>query len=235
MKTVALKALYRDQLGKERVKKLRKEKRIPAVVYGSGVASTSISVTRDDFFQAVHTKAGGNAVIQLGVSGEKSFEKTVLIKEIQHNVLTDEVEHVDFQVISLTEKIKVQVPVRVIGEAPGVKEGGVLDVVHHEIEVECLPTQIPERIDVEITSLKIGSAIHMKELIIPKGVSFTLPEDEVIIAVHAPKAEEVAPVEEGAQAPEVIKKEGKEGKEDQPAEAGAPEAKKAPAAEKEKK
>ena len=146
MKTVPLKANQREKTGKGNVKKLRLEKRIPAVVYGDGIKTTAIDVGLDEFLRTIHTKAGENVIIQLTISGLKKLDKTVVIKEIQHNPVTDTIQHVDFNAISLTEKIKVKVPFHVKGESPGVKEGGVLDIVHHEIEVECLPTDIPEKL-----------------------------------------------------------------------------------------
>ncbi len=236
MKTVPLKASQRSAVGKQEVKKIRAQKRIPAVVYGHGIKATSIDMSVDDFLRAIHTKAGENVVIQLAVSGSKSFEKTVVIKEIQLDPVTDSIKHVDFNAISLTEKIKVKVPLHVKGEAPGLKEGGILDVVHHEIEVECLPTQIPERLDADISTLKIGDAIHIKEIVFPSGVQPQLGPDEVVVAIHAPKAEEVAAAEEAPAEPEVIGKkkeeEGEEGAE--PAPAAATEAKKEKPAEKQK-
>ena len=226
MKTVPLKADLRDQAGKQAVKKIRAQKRIPAVVYGTGIKATSIALSQDDFFRVIHTRAGENVVIQLIVGGPKSIEKTVVIKEIQHNPVTDAIEHVDFNAISLTEKIKVKVPFHAKGEAPGVKEGGVLDVVHHEIEVECLPTQIPEKLEADISQLNIGDSIHIKDLKFPEGVQSQLSPEEVVIAIHAPQAEEVAaPAEEGAKEPEVIGK-GKEDAAEGEVAAPAPEAKK---------
>ena len=220
MKTVPLKAGLREQKGKQAAKKIRAGKQIPAVVYGSGIKATSIEVSADDFSKAIHTRAGENVVIQLAVKGAKSFEKTVVIKEIQLNPVTDAVQHVDFNAISLTEKIKVKVPLHVKGEAPGVKEGGVLDVVHHEIEVECLPTDIPEGLHADISALKIGDSIHVREIKFPSGVEPQYSPDEVVVAVHAPKAEEVPVTEEAAAEPELIAKENKEGEEEAPA-AGA--------------
>src|SRR3989344_1289462 len=241
MKTVPLNAAQRSELGKQAVKRLRAQKRIPGVVYGSGVkTATPIDVSLDDFFRVLHTKAGENVIIQLSVAGAKNFEKTVVIKEIQRNPQTDAIEHFDFNAISLTEKIKVKVPFHVKGDAPGVKEGGVLDVVHHEIEEECLPTNIPERLDADISALKIGDAIHIRELQFPSVVLPQLEADEVVLAIHAPKAEEApAPEEAAAAEPEVIgkvkKEEGEEVSASEPAAPQAAEAKKEKPAEKKEK
>ena len=226
MKTVPLKATRREALGKQAVKKIRSAKAIPAIIYGSGIKSTPIEVTSDDFSRVIHTKAGENVIIQLTVAGAKNFEKTVVIKEIQHDPVTDAIQHVDFNVISLTEKIKVNVPLHTKGEPAGVKEGGVLDVVHHEIEIECLPTDIPERLEADISVLKIGEAIHIKEIKFPKGVVPQLSEDEVVVAIHAPKAEPLPPEEAPAE-PELVGKE----KEKEEGEAGEAAATPAPAQE----
>ena len=219
MKTVPLKANLRDGVGKQKAKQIRLKKNIPAIVYGHGIKPTPIVVTQDDFQKVIHTKAGENVVIFLNIDGAKKSEKTVVIKEIQHNPVTDAIEHVDFAAISLTEKIKVKVPLHVKGEAPGLKEGGILDVVHHEVEVECLPTDIPEKIDHDISQMGIGDAVHVRELKFPAGVIPQLSADEVVIAIHAPKAEEVTPVaaEEAPSEPEVITKK-KEEAEVEPAE-----------------
>lgn len=212
MKTVPLNASLRDEIGKQKVKKMRFHKRIPAIVYGHGIKATPIDVSQDDFLKVIHTKAGENVIIQLNVDGPKKFEKTVVIKEIQHSPTTDAIQHVDFNAISLTEKIKVKIPIHVKGEAPGVKEGGVLDLVHHEIEVECLPTSIPEKIDADISALKIGDAIHLRELTFPSGVVPQFLPDEVVVAVHAPKAEPVPEAVEAATGePELIGKKKEEG------------------------
>ncbi|OGX03076.1 MAG: hypothetical protein A3G87_09475 [Omnitrophica bacterium RIFCSPLOWO2_12_FULL_50_11] len=220
METIPLKGEYRSVLGKQAAKKLRSKKLIPAVVYGSGLKSTPIQICFDDFSRAIRTKAGENVVIRLTVSGEKNFENVVVIKEIQHNPVTDRVYHVDFNAISLSEKIRVRVPLHVTGESFGVKEGGVLDVIHHEIEVECLPTDIPERLDVDISALRIGDSIHIREMTFPKVVTPVLGADEVVIAVHAPKIEEVPAPEEAPAEPELVSKEKE--KEEEGEEASAP-------------
>lgn len=209
MKTVELKAVYRSEVGKAGVKKVRAQKQIPAVVYGKKTAPLSITIDGKAFEHVIHTSAGGNVLIDLKVEGKSPLKEKVLIKEIQHDPVSDAVDHIDFNVVSLTEKITIKVRLTVKGEAPGSKAGGILDVVHHEIEVECLPTQIPEKLEADISKLEIGHAIHAKEIQFPQGVQCLLAPEEVIIAVHAPKAEEEKPAEEGATEPEVIAK-GKE-------------------------
>ncbi len=222
-KTVELEAKYRSVLGKVGAKEARNEKQIPAIVYGHKTKPMPIQMDYKAFEHTIHTSAGENVLISLKVKGEKSLEERVIIKEIQHHPVSDAIQHVDFNVISLTEKIKVKVRFHVKGEAPGVKAGGVLDVVHHEIEVECLPTQIPDKLEADISKLEIGHAIHVREIAFPEGVTCLLDQDEVVVSIHAPKAEEEKPAEEAAKEPEVIAK-GKEeeGKEAEAGVAAAP-------------
>lgn len=236
-KTVKLKAIKREKSGKQYAKKIRLAKRIPAIVYGRGINPIALEVEGKDLETALHSGAGGNVVISLQIEGDpKVKEQTVLIRDMQVNPVTDHIIHVDFNTISLTEKLKVKVPVHEKGEAPGLKEGGVIDHVHREIEVECLPTEIPNRIDVSIDGMNIGDAVYVKDLKLPTGVKCTLDPEEKILSILAPREEELpTPAEEGAAAaePELIKKERKEkeGEEGAPAPAPAAPAK----AEKEEK
>ncbi len=225
-KTVELLAASRNGLGKSEAKKTRAQKQIPAIVYGLKKKPVPIQVDYKSFEHAIHTSAGENVLIDLKVKGEKALEERVIIKEIQHDPVTDAIKHVDFNIISLTEKLKIKVRFQVRGEAPGVKAGGILDVVHHEIEVECLPTQIPDKLEADISKLEIGSSIHVRDIAFPAGVACLLSPEEVVVTIHAPRAEEEKPAEEVAKEPEVIGK----GKEDEEkalgADAGTAEAKK---------
>lgn len=232
MKTLELKAELRDSVGKKATKETRRGGKIPAILYGRGLKSTPLAVSQKDFHCVTHTKAGANVLIGLKLEGAQSKKDiTCLVKEVQRNPVTDEIFHVDFAAISLTEKIRVKVPLLIkdAQEAAGVREGGVLDLVHHEIEVECLPTEIPERIEVSVKSLKIGDVIRLKELGIPQGVTPLLQADDVVISLHPPEKEmEAAPPLEAAAEPEVIEKGKKEKPEEATAEAAPEKAQKKP-------
>lgn len=221
MKTIELKAELRDSVGKKATKGVRLAGKIPAILYGRELKPTPLAVSQKEFYQVTHTKAGTNVLIGLKIEGAKlKKETTCLVKEVQRNPVSDEIYHVDFAAISLTEKIRIKVPlvIKDAQEAIGIKEGGILDVVHYEIEVECLPTEIPERIEASVKHLKIGDAIHLKELDIPQGVVPLLEGEEVVISLHPPqKEEEAAPPTEAAAEPEVIEK----GKKEKPEEAAA--------------
>lgn len=233
MDTFELQVKPRTADGTRKARGIRRNEMIPGVVYGHGMKPLSLEIPERAFLKALHTKAGENVLITLKVEGVKLKESTCRIKDIQNNPVTDKIDHVDFMVISMTEKITVKVPVVMlhVEEALGVKDGGVLDLVHHEIEVECLPTEIPEKIEVDVKAMKIGDAIHAKDLGIPEGVQCLLALEEVVVALHAPQKEEVKPAEEGEAAaePEVIEK-GKKEKEGEEAAKAAPVAAKPAAA-----
>ncbi|HTL48177.1 MAG TPA: 50S ribosomal protein L25/general stress protein Ctc [Verrucomicrobiae bacterium] len=224
MNTIELEAKVRKADGSRNARRLRRSGQLPAVLYGHGMTPLALEINYRAFAQILSTKAGGNAVIQLKAEGAKLKESTCLIKDLQHDPVTDLIQHVDFTVISLTEKIEVEVPIIVKNaeDCAGVKAGGILDMIYHEIEVTCLPTQIPESITVDVKVMQVGDSIHARDLKVPEGVSINLEPDEVVIAVHAPRKEEV-PGAEGAEAatqPEVIEK-GKKPEEGEAAPAAA--------------
>jgi len=217
MDMVELAVKNRSVTGSRKARALRRTGSVPAVLYGHGMKPLSLEVNARFLREVLHTKAGENVVINLKVEGVKLKESTCRVKELQHHPSTDEISHVDFSIISLTQRIEVKVPlvVKNMDQAAGVKEGGVLDVIHHEIEVECLPTQIPERIEVDVKEMKIGDAIHVQDLKIPQGVTAKLPPEEVVAALHPPAKEEAAPTDEAPTQPEVIEKGKKEAAEEE--------------------
>ena len=208
MERVELKAVLREEVGKGAVKRLRKEGFIPAVCYGKGKRPLILKFNRQDLFKVLHTAAGENVIINLELKeNSKLKSRTVIIKEIQYHHVNDDILHVDFNQISLTKVLTVKVPVEVKGEPIGVKEGGVLEHLLWEVDIECLPTQIPEKIDVEVSELGIGDSVHVKELIIPEGIKVLSDPEDVLLSVKPPMAEEVVKeeVEEEITEPEVIR------------------------------
>jgi len=230
MEKVIVKADERKGTGKKVAKDLRNKGLVPANVYKGGKGALSIQVTQDDLHEALNTSAGENVIITLKISGDAAVkDKTVLIKEIQREPIKDGILHVDFNEISLTEALKVNVPLASKGEAVGVKaDGGILEHVMWELQVECLPTDIPEKIEVDVTNMKIGDAVYVKDIPTPEGVKFLNDPELITMIVKAPKVE--VPKEEvlaeGAVEPELIRKK-KEEEAGEGAEAGAP-AKEAP-------
>ena len=195
MAEIKLKVNAREEIGKESVKKLRHQGLVPAVVY-KGKDSLSIKMSAKEFLDVIHTKAGENVIVTLQVESAKGSTKskkasrTAIIKEIQYHPVKGDVLHVDFNEISLTEEITVKVPIAAKGEAEGIKEGGVLEHVLWEIEVECLPTQIPENIPVDVSALKIGDSILVKDLKLPAEVKVLSDPETTVISMAAPHVEE---------------------------------------------
>jgi len=218
METIDLQAEVRDKVGGREPRRLRKEGVVPGVVYGNNTEPISIQVERRTLEHALHTSAGENVVVTLKFEGGKEKDVTVILKAVQHHIVKDHITHVDFQVISLTEKIQVRVHVHVKGEPIGVQQGGMLDFVHHEIDVECLPTNIPDLVKVNVSALNINESVHVKDLALPEGVECLNDPEDVVLVVHPPQAEkeegeEELEGEEASTEPEVIKK-GKEDSEE---------------------
>jgi len=222
MEKILLDAELREELGKSAVKKLRREGIIPAVIYRHGSKAASLKLPKKKFIKTLHTKAGENVIITLEIpkdkEAKKKGEKTVIIKDIQVDPVTDDVIHVDFNEISLTEKLKVNVPIADKGEAIGVtRDEGVLEHLLWEVEVECLPTQIPEKLEVDVSTLEIGQDIFIKDIPVPEGVKILADPETMVISVKPPKAEEIVTPEEGAEGleePEVIREKKPEGEEE---------------------
>lgn len=224
MEKVTLKVETRDDTGKAVAKKLRKEGLIPAVVYKGGKDALSLKLAAGEMEKILHTKAGENVIITLKISGPKAAkDKTVVVKEIQRDPVKDAILHVDFNEISLTDTLKVNVPLAAKGEAPGVKkDGGTLEHVIWELQVECLPTDIPEKLEVDVSNMNIGDSVLVKNIAAPEGVKVLNDPELIALIVKPPKVE--APKEEvaaeGAAEPELIRKK----KEEEAPEEGAKEA-----------
>ncbi len=235
MEKVILKSEVRTATGKRVAKDLRNKGLIPANVYKSGKSALSLQISKEDLDEILHTGAGSNVIITLKITGGTEKDKTVLIKEIQRDPLKDGILHVDFSEISLTEVLKVNVPVASHGEPVGVKiDGGVLDHVIWELQVECLPTEIPEKIEADVSALKIGDAIYIKDLKVPEGIKVLNDPELIVMIVKPPKVEaaKAEVTEEAAVEPELIRKKKEEEAAEE--EAGAKEAEK-PQAKEEKK
>jgi len=210
MEEIFLDVQPREELGKIKVKNLRQGGFIPAVIYAEGKKSLPVKLSHRQLWQLIHQYRLETTVISLKFKDDKKQKaKSCLIKEIQYDPVKGNIMHVDFNEISLTKVIKVNVPVVAKGEPAGVKmEGGSLEHILWEIEVECLPTEIPKDIEVDISQLKIGDAIHIKNIAFPANIKVLADPEAIVFSVTAPlKAEAAAaPVEgEEKQEPEVIK------------------------------
>lgn len=196
METVELDAKSRDT--KVHARNLLKMKLLPAVFYGKGEQSVTIQMDYQ-VFRKVFIKAGSNSLVDLNVDGKKKGK--VLIHDIQYNPLTGTMTHVDFLHVNMKEEITTMVPVELTGVSTAVKDdGGILTTVKHEIEVKCLPSDIPHNIQIDISTLvDFIHPIHVSDLVVPKGVAILDNPEDVVVTVSAPRKEEdvVAPVATG--------------------------------------
>ena len=210
-----MKAQARQETGKGISRRLRRAGRVPAVVYGGKGKSLAVDVDLREL-EAVLRQSGENVVIALEVEGAKTKSpQTVMLRDVKHGAVHGRLEHADFLRISLDEKIRLRVPVKTTGECEGVKMGGILEHQLWELEVECLPTQIPEAITVDVTSMEIGDSVHVRDLAAPEGGEIQEEADRSVVSVIAPKVaeveEEVVPA--AAAEPELVGAEDKEARE----------------------
>ncbi len=225
MEELFLDAEIREEIGRGKVKAIKIKGFIPAVVYADGKDALALKLSHRQLVQLVHHHRIEGVVINLNIKDDKKHKsRPCLIKEIQYEPVRGEITHVDFNQISLTKLIKVNVPVVAKGEPVGVKqEGGSLEHILWEIEVECLPTNIPKDIEIEVSHLNMGESIYVKDIAVLPGVKILNDPSAIILSVAAPMKEEV-PLEaqegELKQEPEVIKE-----KKEVPAEGAAEEAK----------
>lgn len=210
-----MKAKPRAEAGRMAVKRLRAGGAIPAVVYGAHRQPMSIAVASKDLEKVLHQATGENVLVDLLVEENgKTNNRLALIQEVQHHPVDDIILHVDFHEVSATEKLRTAVPVRAVGEPAGVKEGGVLEYVMRELHVECLPKDLPDVIEVDVTKLVIGQGIHVEDIAPPAGVMLLDQKDQSVFIVVAPIAEEevVAAAAEAVE-PELIGAKAEEGEE----------------------
>lgn len=195
MQETQMKIETRTGTGKGFSRKLRAAGRIPGVVYGRGVEPVAISLEPKALTTAISGEGGLNNLITLEGGGD--LDKVVVIMaDIQRDVIKRTPKHVDLHRVNMNEKVRVKVPISLIGTAIGVKEGGLMDFDHHTLNIECLPSQIPGHIEINISNLKIGQAIHVSEITFPAGVKcLDNPKTPVIGVLGNAKEEVVEEVE----------------------------------------
>jgi len=226
MEEIFLEVEKREGTGRGKVKDLKDKGFLPAVLYSHGKDSVSLQVSNSVLIRLVHQHRIEGVIINLKIKDDKgSKSHPCLIKEIQYHPVHDNIIHVDFNEISLTKEIKVNIPITVKGEPVGVKqEGGSLEHMLWEVEIECLPTDIPKGIEIDIANLKLKESIHVKDLPVPPKVKILNDPSAIVLTVAEPMKEEVVvPVEgEVPQEPEVIKEKkevpAEEGKAEEPKE-----------------
>jgi large subunit ribosomal protein L25 len=196
MEQIELTAFVRDVKGKK-VKRLRAQGFIPGILYGKHLEEpVCLMIPEKDLLKALSSTEGGRGVLfALNIQNGETRKEYAILQDIQYHPYKLNVLHVDWHGISLEEEIEATIPVVLKGEAVGTKVGGILELVLEELDVRCLPMNLPPHIEVDISNLDIGDSIHVRDLSVPEGVTVVTPEDEVIVTVVAPEAEE-APAEE---------------------------------------
>lgn len=225
MKKILLKAEQRSEIGKGGARSLRRQGMLPAVIYAGG-KSTPIKFHRKEIVKLITSGVGEHAILNIEFSkdGGKPAEHPALIKEYQKDPVSTELLHVDFMEISIKDKIKISIPVVITKEPVSIKTGGIMEHHLREIEIECLPTQIPEAIEIDASAVEIGHSIHVSDIKPTEGIRIVTNSQMVIMNVTAPRVEEAPVVEAAVAEPEVLKAKGKE--------EGAEEEKEAPKKEK---
>lgn len=219
IKNIVVEVEERKDLGKNAAGRVRRTGRVPGIVYGLGLDPFPVAAESRRVEEILRLDTGRNTIFTLQLQGQDR-SRAVMIKELTRDPVSEKLVHVDFVRVDLEKRIRVDVPIRVVGIAEGVKnEGGLMEFVQRTVEVECLPGSIPEALTVDVTALHVNQHVSVKDLVTPEGVE-VLDEPEAIVAVVAlPKAEVVAaPAEATEEAvaapaePEVAKK-GKEAEE----------------------
>jgi large subunit ribosomal protein L25 len=219
--SVEIKAELKERHGKNASRVVRRAGRVPAILYGPGMDSVALTLEKKDLFSILKSETGENTLFVVSYNSKK---KDTMIKELQINPVSDELLHVDLIQIAMDKVIRVAVPIVLVGEAVGVKtDGGFVDFSSREIEVECLPKEIPEQIEVDISELHLHQSVKVGELIAPEGTKITSEEDMVIVLIQAPSKEEEVEVEEEeeeevmaeGEEPTVIKKDKEEEEEEE--------------------
>jgi len=186
MDRLELQVNVREAGKKGHARRLRASGAVPAVVYGSGSETVPLSVAEPKL--AAVLRQGTNQIIDL--TGPDGFKRLVLLKDTQLDPVTDRILHCDFYTVDTTQTIDVAIPVHVDGKARGVELGGILELVLREIEVKCLPLSIPERVDIDVSDLDVGDALHVSDLVFPDDVEVVMDLGLTLVHVVAPRVEE---------------------------------------------
>ncbi|MBI5971179.1 MAG: 50S ribosomal protein L25 [Deltaproteobacteria bacterium] len=236
MEQINISAVQRTEKGKCSAGRLRRAGKIPAVLYGpsiieKGKGAITLTFNCKEVEKALHGAAGGNVLVNLSVAGEAK-PRMCMFKAVTRHPLKATIEHIDLLEILMTHTIAVDVPVHIVGKAAGVALGGIMQLESRKVKIECLPTQIPSSLDVDVTALNIGQSLHVRDITLAPGLKVVGDTAATIVSIVAPAAEEAPKTAEEAQAElaksfEETEKEGKEGeaKEGKEAKAAGKEAK----------
>ncbi len=205
--TIEIAAERRTRVGKS-YRALAPLGKLPAVVYGAAVESTPLAIDRHAFEQIAAHAAIGSTIFKLSIDGAKPVN--VMVKDLKHDVLRGVIEHVDFWAINMKETVTTSVAVNFVGSSEGEKTGGVMVHELREVSIEALPTDLPEAIDVDVSALEVGQSLHVRDLVVPAGVTLHEDPDTIVCAVMAPAKEEEEAIAEEIVEPELVGEEPEE-------------------------
>jgi large subunit ribosomal protein L25 len=201
-KQVKLSARPRLQAGRNAVKQVRARGAVPAVIYGAHETPANLEVDRKAIETVLAHAASEHVLVELDIDGAS---KLSIIQEVQHHPVRGDILHIDFHAVSATETVTSEVPVESVGESVGVKtHGGLLQQQVRALEIECLPQNLPDFIKVDVSALEIGQSIHVKDLVLPQGVTTSVDPEITVFLVSEPTVASDASAEAPA-APEVLK------------------------------
>ncbi|MDV2503739.1 MAG: 50S ribosomal protein L25 [bacterium] len=216
MEKLAITCSVREAAGKGVARKLRQDGKIPGILYG-GDGAVSLTLDPKDILRVLNSQAGENAIVQLNLSGEKTQERKVILRELQYDSIRRRLLHVDFYEVTMDEELEVRVPVEMTGVPVGVEQdGGVLTQLLFELHIKCLPDEIPDQVFLDVSELNIGDARHVSDLTVPTEVTVLDDLETAVVNVEAPRVEVV--VEEEVEEEVEVDAEEKEEVEDPAAE-----------------
>ena len=203
--THTLKAHYRSERGKSAARKMRRGGQIPAVIYGHGDKTRELTVDAHELEVLFSRISVENTIINLAITEEKA-EVPALVRDVQAHPYKGSVLHVDFYQIHAGETLEVEIPIRLVGSAPGVREGGILEQPIHELPIRCLPAAIPQVLEVDVSGLDMGDSLHVSDIPLPEGVESLMDPERTICSVVAPAALAASEDEEEGLADELAPK-----------------------------
>jgi len=186
-KQVTLEAQKRTTSGTANAKRTRRSGFVPGVVYGAQQDEYPVQVSAKAFGDLLRKSASENFLVNLQIEGAKEASKLALVQAVQHHPLNGQILHVDFNAVNEDTEIHANVPLELTGDAPGVKAGGIVDQQHHELEVHCLPGNLPESLTIDIGTLEMGDTLHVGEIQYPEGVTPTLEGDVIVVLIAEPR------------------------------------------------
>jgi len=196
LEQINLKAQIRKTVGNGPARLLRREGRVPAVLYGSKIETILLSIDIKDFEHILKEASVGSVLLNLQIQNGKTSSRSAMIKELQTHPVSGQFLHVDFYEIDMQKKITAKIPVVAKGKSIGVEEGGLLQYARRELEVLCLPTAIPEAIEVDISDLDIGDSIHVEDISLAGDIEIPADTNFTVVTILAPKVEEIVEEEE---------------------------------------